>query len=113
MNTQDLLDKYFETAFSASDGIKRLRELILTLAMQGKLVPQDPTDQPARELLKEIEAEKQGLIRKEKIKQSPPLSEVNPDDKSCKLPTGWEKCTVNDLGFVRGGKRLPKGEQYS
>ena len=58
MNTQNLLAQYFETAFSAPDGIKRLRELILTLAMQGKLVPQAPTDQPARELLKEIEAER-------------------------------------------------------
>jgi type I restriction enzyme S subunit len=58
MNTQILLDQYFETAFSAPDGLKRLRELILTLAMQGKLVPQDPTDQPARELLKEIKAER-------------------------------------------------------
>jgi type I restriction enzyme S subunit len=46
-NSIELLDKYFDTAFSAPDGIQRLRELILTLAMQGKLVPQDPSDQPA------------------------------------------------------------------
>ena len=50
-----VLEKYFDTAFDAPDGIKKLRELILTLAMQGKLVPQDPNDQPASELLKEIE----------------------------------------------------------
>ena len=49
MNNQTvcLLEKHFETAFAASDGIKKLRELILTLAMQGKFVPQDPNDQPA------------------------------------------------------------------
>jgi type I restriction enzyme S subunit len=52
-----VLEKYFDTAFDAPDGIKKLRELILTLAMQGKLVPQDPNDQPASELLKEIEKE--------------------------------------------------------
>jgi hypothetical protein len=44
------------------DGIKKLRELILTLAMQGKLVPQDPNDQHASELLQEIDDEKQQLV---------------------------------------------------
>ena len=62
-NSVNLLDKYFDTAFSAPDGIKRLRELILTLAMQGKLVPQDPGDQPTSKLLKEIESEKKRLIK--------------------------------------------------
>jgi type I restriction enzyme, S subunit len=52
---KDLLERCFDTAFAAPDGIKKLRELILTLAMQGKLVPQDPNDPPAKELLKEIE----------------------------------------------------------
>ena len=47
-----LLEQHFDTAFAAPDGIKKLRELILTLAMQGKLVPQDPNDPPASELLK-------------------------------------------------------------
>ena len=49
----NLLQKHFDTAFDTPDGIKKLRELILTLAMQGKLVPQDSNDQPASELLKE------------------------------------------------------------
>ena len=65
-----VLEKYFDTAFDAPDGIKKLRELILTLAMQGKLVPQDPNDQPASELLKEIEKEKsknQNLVHLLKI----------------------------------------------
>jgi type I restriction enzyme S subunit len=86
MNTQNLLDQYFETAFSAPDGIKQLRELILTLAMQGKLVPQDPSDQPARELLKEIEAEKQALIKAGKIKKQKPLPEITAEKISYELP---------------------------
>jgi type I restriction enzyme, S subunit len=53
-----LLEQYFDVAFAAPDGIKKLRELILTLAMQGKLVPQDPNDEPASELLRSIEVEK-------------------------------------------------------
>ena len=50
-----LLEQHFDVAFAAPDGIKKLRELILTLAMQGKLVPQDPNDEPASELLRSIE----------------------------------------------------------
>lgn len=59
-HTIALLEQHFDTAFSAPDGIKKLRELILTLAMQGKLVPHDPNDPPVSQLLKEIEAEKKG-----------------------------------------------------
>ncbi len=98
MNTQDLLDKYFETAFSAPDGIKRLRELILSLAMQGKLVPQDPSDQPARELLKEIEAEKEQLIRSGKIKKQKLLPEIKPEEIPYELPDSWEWVRLGDIG---------------
>ncbi len=52
------MEKHFDTAFATPGGIKKLRELILTLAMQGKLVPQDPNDQPASKLLQEIETKK-------------------------------------------------------
>jgi len=57
---------------SAPDGVARLRELILTLAVQGKLVPQDPNDEPANELLKKIRAEKNRLIAEGKIKRDKP-----------------------------------------
>ena len=65
-----LLEKNFDVAFAAPDGVKKLRELILSLAMQGKLVPQDEADRPASELLKEIEAEKSRLVKDGKIKAS-------------------------------------------
>ncbi|MGB7442257.1 MAG: hypothetical protein WA919_14415 [Coleofasciculaceae cyanobacterium] len=70
MEILELLDQYFDTAFAAPDGVKRLRELILSLAMRGKLVPQDAREQPARELLREIEAEKERLVKEGKIKKS-------------------------------------------
>jgi type I restriction enzyme S subunit len=55
-------------------GIKKLRELILELAVRGKLVPQDAKDEPASELLKRIQAEKTKLITEGKIKnKSPPV----------------------------------------
>jgi type I restriction enzyme S subunit len=78
--TMRLLEQQFDTAFATPDGIQKLRELILTLAMQGKLVPQDPNDQPASELLKEIEVEKKKLVKAGKIKQPKPLPEVEPEE---------------------------------
>ena len=57
-------------------GIKKLRELILELAVRGKLVPQDPNDEPASVLLEKIAKEKARLIKEGKIKKEKPLSEI-------------------------------------
>ena len=76
-----LLEKHFDLAFTAPNGVQKLRELILTFAMQGKLVPQDPKDEPASELLKAIEAEKIRLVREGKIKQSKPLPKIKDDSR--------------------------------
>jgi type I restriction enzyme, S subunit len=85
-----LLEQHFDVAFAAPDGIKKLRELILTLAMQGKLVPQDPNDEPASELLKEIEAEKKRLVKEGVLKNSKPLLAVQSDELPYELPIGWQ-----------------------
>ena len=90
--TRDLLEQHFDTAFAAPDGIKKLRELILTLAMQGKLVPQDPSDPPASQLLKEIEAEKSRLWRDGKIKPPKPLPEIKPEEVPYAVPRGGGVC---------------------
>jgi type I restriction enzyme S subunit len=86
----ELLERHFDTAFDAPDGIKKLRELILTLAMQGKLVPQVPKDQPASVLLKEIEAEKKRLVKHGEIKEPKQLSPIVPEELPYTVPTGWE-----------------------
>ena len=103
MNTGELLEKYFDVAFAAPDGIKKLRELILSLAMQGKLVPQDETDQPASELLKEIAAEKVLFVKDGKIKASKPLPEIKPDEVSYDLPKSWEWVRLGDFGIWKSG----------
>lgn len=109
METVDLLDKYFETAFAAPDGIKRLRELILTLAMQGKLVPQNPQDRPASELLKEIEAEKKRLIKAGNFKKSKiTLPKIDLDQIPFKIPSNWQWCYLDDIAVIaRGGSPRP------
>lgn len=78
-------------------GIKKLRELILELAVRGKLVPQDPNDEPASELLKRIAAEKADLVKQGKIKKQKPLPEISEDEKPFKLPEGWEWTTIQGL----------------
>ncbi|CFB69621.1 restriction endonuclease subunit S [Yersinia enterocolitica] len=78
-------------------GIKKLRELILELAVRGKLVPQDPTDEPASELLKRIAAEKAELVKQGKIKKQKPLPEISEDEKPFELPMGWEWVRLNDI----------------
>jgi len=108
----ELLKKHFDLAFAAPDSVQKLRELILTLAMQGKLVPQDPKDQPASELLKEIEAEKQRLVEKGTFRDREDL-EPSEIVKNFIIPKNWERCTIQNLGFVLGGKRLPNGHNYS
>jgi type I restriction enzyme, S subunit len=100
METVELLEKYFETAFAAPDGVKRLRESILSLAMRGKLVPQDPQDRPASELLQEIAAEKKRLIKEGKIKKSKPLPEIKPEDIPYELPGSWRWVRVSEFSLV-------------
>lgn len=85
----ELLQKHFDTALESPDGIKKLRELILTLAMQGKLAKQDPKDQPANELLKEIQAEKERLIIEGKIKKQKELPDIKPEEVPYAVPEGW------------------------
>ena len=81
-------------------GIKKLRELILELAVRGKLVPQDASDEPASELLKRIAAEKAKLVAEGKIKKSKPLAEITDDEKPFELPIGWEWTTLITITLI-------------
>ena len=98
----EFLDKYFDTAFAAPNGVKRLRELILSLAMRGKLVRQDPGDKPASELLKEIEAEKERLVKEGKIKRSNKLPEIKVDEVPYELPETWEWVRLGAIVSILG-----------
>ena len=82
---------------TAPGGVARLRELILTLAVQGKLVPQDPADAPAGVLLQKIRAEKDRLIAEGKSKRDKPLAEIAEEEKPFALPEGWEWVRLFEL----------------
>jgi type I restriction enzyme S subunit len=87
-------------------GIKKLRELILELAVRGKLVPQDPNDEPASELLTRIAAEKAELVKQGKIKKQKPLPEISEDEKPFELPVGWEWVRLGTLGLIGSSSRV-------
>lgn len=103
-------DQLFATTAQAPGGVARLRELILTLAVQGKLVAQDANDEPASELLKKIRAEKDRLIAEGKIKKDKSLAEIAEEEKPFELPVGWEWIRLGDLVRVLNGRAYKKQE---
>ena len=103
-----ILENHFPTIAQAPQGVARLRELILTLAVQGKLVPQDANDEPVSELLKKIRAEKDRLIAEGKIKKDKPLAEIAEDEKPFELPVGWEWVRFGEILDFQGGGQPPK-----
>ena len=85
-----------------------LRDKILDLAMRGKLVPQDPNDEPASVLLEKIKAEKAELVKEKKIKKSKPLPEITDDEKPFDIPDSWEWVRLGEVGnYIQRG-RSPK-----
>ena len=84
-------------------GIKKLRELILELAVRGKLVPQDPNDEPASVLLERIAAEKEKLIKEKKIKKNRKQPEIIQDEIYFSIPENWSYARLEDVYDVRDG----------
>lgn len=92
----------------APNGIKKLRELVLELAVRGKLVPQDPSDEPASELLKRIAEKKARLVAEGKLKKQKPLAMTQSDKvaKPFTVPKGWAWTQLGELGLVGSSSRV-------
>jgi type I restriction enzyme S subunit len=104
-----LLLQAFDRFAQAPGGVARLRELILSLAVRGKLVPQDPSDEPASVLLQRIRAEKERLLAEGKIKRDKPLPPISEQEKPFDLPEGWEWVRLSDLTQKIGAGSTPLG----
>ena len=104
---QSPLVQHFELMATAPGGVARLRELILTLAVQGKLVPQDPKDGHAKELLKEIRAEKDRLASAGKTRRDKPLEPITEKEQPFNLPLTWKWARFGDVSINRDGERIP------
>jgi len=93
---------HFDTLFTTEASIDSLKQALLQLAVMGKLVPQDPNDEPASELLKRIQAEKAKLIAEGKIKKDKPLPPITEEEKPFELPQGWEWVKLKDIVYILG-----------
>ena len=107
----EMLLEHFDLLATAPGGVARLRELILTLAVQGKLVPQDPTDESASVLLQKIRAEKDRLIAEGKIKRDKPLTPITDEEKPFELPQGWEWARLGTIGNIFNGNSINATEK--
>ena len=96
---------------------KALRQKILDLAIHGKLVPQDPNDEPASVLLERIRDEKERLIKEGKIKRSKKTKATSDkphyENVPFEVPSSWVWTTLGDVCCIKGGKRIPKGMTFS
>ena len=93
---------------------KQLTDSILLLAIQGKLVSQDPNEEPASVLLERIKEEKkrlvnEGLLKKKDLEELP----VGEDEEPFIIPEGWRWARLGTLCTVKGGKRIPVGKSFS
>ncbi|HCH4038081.1 TPA: restriction endonuclease subunit S [Vibrio parahaemolyticus] len=103
------ISEHFDTLFTTEESIDQLKQTILQLAVMGKLVPQDPSDEPAAELLKRIAEEKAQLVKEKKIKKQKALPPIAEDEKPFELPSGWEWCRLDDICFgITSGSTPPK-----
>ncbi|GHW50688.1 restriction endonuclease subunit S [Vibrio cholerae] len=91
------ISEHFDTLFTTEESIDQLKQTILQLAVMGKLVPQDPNDEPAAKLLKRIAEEKAQLVKEKKIKKEKALPPISEDEKPFELPSGWEWCRFGSL----------------
>lgn len=102
MNPAQLLANFHRLA-EAPDAIPRLRRFILDLAVRGKLVPQDPKDEPASELLKRIQEKKAQMVKEGRIRKQQPLPSLGPDEIPFELPERWQWLRLGEIGFTQTG----------
>src|SRR5689334_3605742 len=102
--TPDKLFAHFDDVCEAPDAILRLRQFILELAVRGKLVVQNPQDEPASELLKRIQDQKARLMETGEIRKEKPLPNVEQDEAPFPAPVGWDWVRIRQVTSDRGQK---------
>jgi type I restriction enzyme S subunit len=93
----------FDLLYSIPETIPKLRQAILQLAVQGKLVRQDPNDEPASLLVERIRAKKEILTKDKKIKKSVPLPPIDYKEVPYSLPNNWVWVHLDDISDIGTG----------
>jgi type I restriction enzyme S subunit len=96
--------EHFDVLFTTEHSIEQLKQTILQLAVMGKLVPQNPKDEPASVLLEKLAKEKELLIVDKKIKKQKTLPVITDTEYPFNLPLGWEWSRLPDIGELARGK---------
>lgn len=112
MNAERLFALY-DRVVDAPNAVGRLRRFVFDLAVRGKLVKQDPTDEPASELLKRIAAEKARLLKAREIRKPRALAPLDENGLPFSLPTGWEWAQIAQIGVVSPRNEAPDDHQAS
>lgn len=110
MKLETFFEKFDQFA-DAPGAVAKMRELVLQLAVTGKLVTQDNRDEPASVLLESTEAERAKLVAAKKIK-SRPTSPVEFDEQPFDLPSSWAWARLSDVGYELGQKVPDKRFTY-
>ena len=108
MTNEDFLANFGHLA-NAPNGVERLRRLILDLAVRGRLVSQDPSDQPGSDLLARIAAEREQLIASKSIKKTKPFKAFSATELPFDTPAGWEFARLREVA-VECGQKIPDQE---
>ena len=109
MNADRLL-AFYERIADAPYAITRLRRFILNLAVRGKLVEQDPNDEPASELLKRIATKKARLVKTRKTKSRDVLNGVNSDEFPFGIPAAWCWVRFGNIADYSAGRTPSRNE---
>ena len=96
----------FEMFADAPNAVARMRELVLTLAVQGKLVPQDPEDEPADSILRATHSLFDRLVGAKKLSPPKPLQPIEDDEMQYSLPNGWAWCRFGQIMRISSGDGL-------
>lgn len=96
----------FEEVFQTPESMQDLRKVILQLAIEGKLVDQDPSDGPASELLEKIKAERDQLVAEKKIKKPKKLEPITEDEMPFEIPESWEWVRLNEVTDINPRNQL-------
>lgn len=94
------LAQHFDDLFTTEDSIDQLKQTILQLAVMGKLVPQDPMDEPASVLLERIAKEKKRWVEEGKMKEQIPVPRVSQMEMPFELPRGWEFVRLKQIAQI-------------
>ena len=97
LNNLELVFNNFDKIVKTKEDIKDIRNLILSLAIKGKLVSQNENDEPAGELLKRIQAEKERLIKEKVIKKEKPLPEITEEEIPFDIPKNWKWTRLGNI----------------